>query len=269
MEPGQASESGVPAALGQRQPAGGDARQSPYGAGEAHSEAAQREHGPHSIAVRQVAAVREANRLGLMPRIQQMALHGKTDAELAMAIGGRLSSSDIGLVRHHLGIGSLGDLTGGDEMPFAHGGRAGRASGGGASGGGASDDTLRADAERAGLSFSPRAAGGRARGGRVLGELTEANKATHKEVGYVARTPRKKQRRSLCSKYIATVNGGPACKKVASPIGPEGWCKRFVRDTTFTTEEIRTAARDAVARGASRDAVLKRLRELGVATTGV
>jgi hypothetical protein len=110
---------------------------------------------------------------------------------------------------------------------------------------------------------SGRAAGGRVKNGRVPGELTEANKASHQEVGYVAQSPRAKQRCSLCVRYIAAVNGGPACKKVASPIRANGWCRRFSR-TTFTTEELRTAVRDAVERGESRQAVLKRLRERGI-----
>jgi len=139
-----------------------------------------------------------------MPRIQQMTLHGKTDAEIAMAIGGRLSSSDIRLVRHHLGVGSPGDLAGGDEIPFARGGRAGL-----------------------------RASGGRAVAYRVPGELTEANKATHQEVGYLASSPRGKQRCALCTKFITAAQGGPACKRVKDPIVAPGWCRRFVRNTAY------------------------------------
>jgi hypothetical protein len=127
-----------------------------------------------------------------MPRIQQMALHGKTDAEIAMAIGGRLSSSDIRLVRHHLGIGSLGDLSGGDEIPFAHGGRA----------------VAR----------------------RVPGELPEPKKATHKEVGYVDESPRRQQNCAFCTKFIYRAGEEPRCKRVKSPIVGAGWCRRFVRD---------------------------------------
>jgi len=74
--------------------------------------------------------------------------------------------------------------------------------------------------------FDDRAPKGRAEGGRVPGELTEANKHSHQEVGYVSVSPRKRQRCELCTKYI---KDGPACKKVQSPIAAGAWCKRFVR----------------------------------------
>jgi hypothetical protein len=169
---GQAPQSGFPAAPGQRQPAGGATRQSPHGAGKAYPEAAQPGNGPHSQAIKQASAVGLANRLGLMPRIQQMALHGKTDAEIAMAIGGQLSSTDIRLVRHHLGIGSLGDLSGGDEIPFAR--------------------------------------GGRAIARRVPGELPEAKKAAHEAVGYVDESNKRRQQNcALCTKFIWSPDEAP------------------------------------------------------------
>jgi hypothetical protein len=73
-----------------------------------------------------------------------------------------------------------------------------------------------------------RARGGRI-GGRIPGELTEANKHSHAEVGYVSSSPRAKQRCELCSKFIPAVQGGPACKKVVQPIAAGGWCRRFMK----------------------------------------
>jgi hypothetical protein len=176
---------------------------------------AQPGRGPHPAQV--ALAVREAGRLGLLPRIQQLAMHGRSDAEIAMAIGGQLSSADVGLVRSHLGIAQR-----------ARGGRVRRFAGGGA--GGASEDDLRADAERAGLFFSPRASGGRAVARRVPGELTEANKSSHAAVGYLASSPRAKQRCGLCAKFFIAPDGRRGCKRVQSPVAASGWCKRFVRD---------------------------------------
>jgi hypothetical protein len=68
----------------------------------------------------------------------------------------------------------------------------------------------------------------RADGGRIPGELTEANKATHAEVGYVDVSPRAKQKCWKCTKYIPPDQGGPGCRKVKGPIEPVGWCRRFV-----------------------------------------
>jgi hypothetical protein len=252
------SSARVQAQPNQGQSAGAGAGSSTLLPGQAYPATPERGLGSHSVAIRQVAAVGEANRLGLMPRIQQLALHGKTDAEIAMAIGGQLSSTDVRLVRHHLGIGPTSELRGGDDIPFARGGGVGFAAGG------ADDETLRADLEAAGLKCSPRAAGGRVDRARVPGELDSANKATHEEAGYVDKSPFPKKMCSLCSKYIPRIEGGPACKKIASPIRMGGYCRRFVRNTTFTTEELRDAVNAAVARGESRDAILKRMRERGL-----
>jgi hypothetical protein len=68
----------------------------------------------------------------------------------------------------------------------------------------------------------------KAHGGRVLGELTEANKASHAEVRYAAHSSHKKQRCDLCTKFISAEKGGSACKKIQSPIAASGWCIRFV-----------------------------------------
>jgi hypothetical protein len=161
-------------------------------------------------------------------------LHGSSDRDIALAIGGRLSSSDVQLVRHHLGIGSTSDLMGGDEIPFATGGRVGFASGGGAGTGGANDETFRADLEAAGLRVSPRARGGRAlpryRYALRPGELTESNKATHEEVGYVDESPRAKQWCGLCAKFYLAADLRPGCLKVKSPVVAGGWCRRFMLD---------------------------------------
>jgi hypothetical protein len=189
------------------------------------------------------------------------------DQRVARRVGELLTSPDLSAI--HRGIrlvtqnprllNALRRVTG----AFAGAGTeaaetSGRASGGGASAGGANDETFLADCQRAGLSISPRA-----RGGRVRGELSDANKATHEEVGYVATTPFPKRRCSLCVKYIHSGQGGPACKKVASPINMHGFCKRFVT-TTFAEDELRAAFRNAVARGESRDVILRRMRERGV-----
>ncbi len=98
-----------------------------------------------------------------------------------------------------------------------------------ATGGGISDDFV-ADCQRAGLSFSSRASGGRAITRRVRGELTEANKASHREVGYLASSPRKHQRCGLCAKFFIAPDGRRGCTKVKSPVAPSGWCRRFTRD---------------------------------------
>jgi hypothetical protein len=255
------SSARVQAQPAQGQPAGAGTGSPALFPGQANPAAAQRGIGPHSEAVKQVAAVREANRLGLMPRIQQMALHGKSDAEIAMAIGGQLSSSDVRLVRHHLGIGSTSDLMGGDEIPFARGGGVGFAVGGAA--GGADDETFRADLEAAGL-CSPRASGGRAVARpRVKGEMAESDKATHEEVHYLAKTPNPLRRCAACTKYISSAEGGPACKRVASPINMHGVCNRFVR-ATFDEEDLRTSTRNHIARGEKREDVLKRMRQRGI-----
>jgi Inorganic Pyrophosphatase len=71
----------------------------------------------------------------------------------------------------------------------------------------------------------------RARGGRIPGELPASQKASHEEVGYISESPKKKQRCELCTKFISAIEGGPACRKVAQPIGPGAWCKRFVLRT--------------------------------------
>jgi hypothetical protein len=68
----------------------------------------------------------------------------------------------------------------------------------------------------------------KAHGGRVSGELTEANKASHAEVRYTSHSSHKKQRCDLCTKFISAEKGGPACKKIQSPIAASGWCTRFV-----------------------------------------
>lgn len=69
----------------------------------------------------------------------------------------------------------------------------------------------------------------RARGGRIPGELPPSQKHSHEEVGYVSTSPRSKQRCALCTKFIPPVEGGPACKKVESPIAAKAWCRRFIR----------------------------------------
>jgi hypothetical protein len=228
------SQARVQAQPAQGQPTGAGTGSSALLPRQEYPEAAQRGLGLHSEAVKRVAALREANRLGLTPRIQQMALHGASDRDIALAIGGRLSSSDVQLVRHHLGIGSTTDLMGGDEIPFATGGRVGFASGGGAGTGGANDETFRADLEAAGLKVSPRAWGGRAlpryQYGRVPGELSEANKASHDAVAYTDISPRKKQNCGVCAKSFLRPDVSLGCKGVKDPIVAGGWCRRFMLD---------------------------------------
>lgn len=68
-------------------------------------------------ALKRASAVRLADSLGLTPRIQHMALAGKTDKEIEQAIGAKLPEDAIRAVREHLGY-----RVPFDEIPFARGG---------------------------------------------------------------------------------------------------------------------------------------------------
>jgi hypothetical protein len=80
------------------------------------------------------------------------------------------------------------------------------------------------------MKTSGRAAGGRVKDARVPGELPEARKASHAEVGYVDESKRRQQNCALCTKFIWFADASPRCKRVKSPIVGAGLCRRFVRD---------------------------------------
>lgn len=100
---------------------------------------------------------------------------------------------------------------------------------GGRTEGGETDDGLSISEEDAAADSVIDEKEKRARGGRVPGELTESNKHSHQEVGYVSVSPRKKQRCEICWKFIPASEGGPSCLKIQSPIAAAGWCRRFSR----------------------------------------
>jgi len=120
-----APQGSAQAAKGEGQPKGGISGQTSRVPGEAAARAAERAQGraPNVEALKQASAVRLADRMGLTPGIQHLAMIGKTDAEIAAMTRGRLPVDTVRMVRQHLGIGAPSSLMRADEdIPFAAGG---------------------------------------------------------------------------------------------------------------------------------------------------
>ena len=106
-------------------PKGGIFREASRFPGEGNSRATQfaEAEGPRIAALKQASDVRLANGMGLTPHIQHLALAGKSDAEIAGVMRGRLSVDQVRSVREHLGIGAVSPLMRPDEdIPFRRGG---------------------------------------------------------------------------------------------------------------------------------------------------